>query len=98
MSDSRSAPPWWVPNFTTVIGLGLYAMTAWILYLLAPTTGQPPSELFKILAEAVVLTAFINGVVGSVYTISRDGQKKNETIAAQAKIIANQTGADPVAA
>jgi hypothetical protein len=76
------------------MGFGLYGMTGWILWMLAPPTGQEPSELFKLIAQAIVLTAFVNGVVGSIYVASRDGQKKNETIAAQAKIIAGQQPAD----
>lgn len=85
-------PAWWTqpPSWTVTLGLGLYVMTGWILWMLAPTQGHEPSELFKLLSQAIVLTAFVNGVVGAVYTASRDGQKKNDVIAAQAKVIADQ--------
>lgn len=88
--------PWWVPRWPQVLAGGLYAMTAWILYVLSPVKGDDPSDLFKTLAGAIVLTAFINGVVAAVFTTSRDSQQKNETIAAQAKVIAaNAPSASP---
>ncbi|HZZ67368.1 MAG TPA: hypothetical protein VFE18_04265, partial [Phenylobacterium sp.] len=90
---SAAAPqgvPWWMPTWPVTLGFGLYAMSFWVLFVLAPPQGQGPSELFKTLAGAVVITAFINGVVAAVYTASRDSQKKNDTIAAQAHAIARQ--------
>jgi hypothetical protein len=74
---------------------GLYILTFWLLWMLAPEKGKEPSELFKTLAAAIVLTAFVNGVVAAVFTASRDSQKKNETIAAQAQTIAAQTQPPP---
>lgn len=82
------------------MALGLYALTWWLLWMLAPARGQEPSELFKLLAQAVVLTAFVNGAVGALYVASRDGQKKNDTIASQARVLADQAAgraADPPA-
>jgi hypothetical protein len=67
-------------------------MTFWILWVLSPAKGEQPSDLFKTLAGAIILTAFVNGVVAAVFTASRDGQQKNATIAAQAKVIAGQAG------
>lgn len=92
---SARKPPWWVPNWNAVLGAGLYLMTGWILWMLAPAQGQEPSELFKLLAQAVVLTAFVNGAVSAVYVASRDGEKKNDTIATQARVIAGQAGDPP---
>ena len=91
MTETPSVAPWWVPNWNVCLAVGLYLLTAWLLYILAPAQGEEPSELFKTLASAIVMTAFINGVVAAVFTASRDGQKKNETIAAQAKVIADQS-------
>lgn len=90
-------PPWWIPTWPVCLGVGLYVMTFWILWTLSPAQGQEPSELFKLLAQAIALTAFVSGVVGGVYTISRDSEKKTETIANQARVIAaGQDGApDP---
>lgn len=93
ISSPAPEPPWWVPPWPVFLAGGLYVMTFWILWVLSPEKGKDPSDLFKTLAGAVVLTAFINGVVAAVFTASRDGQKKNETIAAQAKTIAAQTPA-----
>lgn len=80
--------PWWVPPWPVFLAAGLFAMTWWIMGILAPEKGKDPSQLFNMLAQAIVLTAFIGGVVATVFTASRDSQKKNETIAAQAKTIA----------
>jgi hypothetical protein len=72
-------------------------MTFWLLWILAPAKGENPSDLFKTLAVAIVLTAFVNGVVAAVYTSSRDSEKKNATIAAQAQAIASQSVQPPPA-
>lgn len=83
-------PPWWLPSYPTWLAFGLYVMAFWILYVLSPGRGSAPSELFKTLAGAIVLTAFVNGVVAAVFAANRDSQKKNEVIADQAKAIASQ--------
>lgn len=88
--SAHPVAPWWVPNWNVCLAVGLYVMTFWLLWMLAPAQGQEPSELFKLLAQAIVLTAFVNGVVGAVYTVSRDSEKKTDTIVAQAKTIAGQ--------
>lgn len=82
--------PWWVPSWPVFLATGLYILTFWLLWMLAPAKGEAPSELFKTLAGAIVLTAFVNGVVAAVFTSSRDSQKKNDVIAAQARVIAGQ--------
>lgn len=91
-STPAPAQPWWVPPWPVFLATGLYIMSFWILWILSPARGQEPSDLFKTLAGAIILTAFVNGVVAAVFTASRDSQKKNETIAAQAKVIAGQSG------
>lgn len=96
LSAPSAATPWWVPPWPVFLAAGLFAMTWWIMWTLAPAKGKDPSQLFNMLAQAIVLTAFIGGVVATVFTASRDSQKKNETIAAQAKAIASQApGATP---
>jgi hypothetical protein len=90
-STPAPAQPWWVPPWPVFLATGLYGMTFWLLWVLSPEKGKDPSDLFKTLAGAIVLTAFVNGVVAAVFTASRDSQRKNETIAAQAKVIASQT-------
>lgn len=93
MAEAITSPtvPWWVPPWPVFLATGLYAMTFWLLWVLSPEKGKDPSDLFKTLAGAIVLTAFVNGVVAAVFTASRDSQKKNDVIAAQAKTIAAQT-------
>lgn len=90
LARAMAAPPvpWWVPPWPVMLACGLYIMSFWVLYILAPARGEDASELFKTLATAVVLTAFVNGVVAAVFTAGRDSQKKNDTIAAQARVIA----------
>ncbi len=90
MNPTPPQAPWWVPPWPVFLAGGLYIMTFWLLWQLAPVQGQEPSELFKLLAQAVVLTAFVGGVCGAVYTAGRESQKKNDTIAAQAQTIAAQ--------
>lgn len=90
VSSAAPATPWWVPPWPVFLAAGLFAMTWWIMWMLAPAKGEKPSELFNMLAQAIVLTAFIGGVVGTVYTATRDGQKKNDVIATQSQIIAAQ--------
>ncbi len=98
MVAAASTPPpkpWWLPEWPQVLATGLFAMTWWIFYILSPAKAAKPSELFNMLAQALVLTALTGGVVGAVYTVSRDSQKKNEIIAAQAQAIASQTSGPP---
>lgn len=90
-STPAPATPWWVPPWPVFLGVALLAMTWWIMYILAPPVGHEASQLFNMLAQAIVLTAFIGGVVATVYTATVGNQKKNETIAAQAATIAAQT-------
>lgn len=59
---------WWLPPYRVVLAFGLYVMAFWVLWILSPPKGQAPSDLFKTLATAIVLTAFVNGVVAAVFT------------------------------
>jgi hypothetical protein len=88
--EANTSAPWYVPPWSVWLAVGLYVMAFWILYVLSPAKGQEPSELFKTLAGAIVLTAFVNGVVAAVFSANRDSQKKNDVIATQAKIIDRQ--------
>lgn len=95
LTPAAQVAPWWVPSWPVCLAVGLYVMVFWILWMLAPAKGAEASELFKTLAAAIVLTAFVNGVVAAVFTSSRDSQKKNETIAAQARLIASRAPLGP---
>jgi len=89
MTDTSSAPPeppkaapptarppalWWLPSYPVILAAGLYGMSFWLLYILSPGRGDPPSDLFKTLATAIVLTAFVNGVVAAVFTVKHAGR------------------------
>jgi len=53
---SKFKGPGW-PDNRGWMAMGLFGLTAWILYLARPVNGGEPSEFFKILAQAVVITA-----------------------------------------
>lgn len=96
-STPAPAMPWWVPQWPQVLGTGIFGFSWWIMWMLAPEKGQPPSILFNLLAQAIVISAFVGGVVAAVYTASRDSAKKNDVIAAQAQTIASQVATPPQA-
>lgn len=87
--------PWWIPPWSVFLGGGLFVMTWWLMWMLAPEKGKEPSQLFNMLAQAIVLTAFIGGVVATVYTATRESQKKDAANAAQAATIAALTQTQP---
>lgn len=67
---SKCKGPGW-PDQRGWMAMGLFGLTAWVLWLARPLNGAEPSEFFKILAQAVVITGFINGVLGFLYTSSK---------------------------
>jgi MFS-type transporter involved in bile tolerance (Atg22 family) len=68
-----------VPGSRETVMLGLFALAWRVVEILKPQPGQAPSELFKALAQAVVLTGFLAGV-SFYFNASKSGAEKNETI------------------
>lgn len=75
-STPAPAQPWWIPPWNVWLGAALFGLTCWIMHVLAPVGGKEPSQLFNMLAQALVLTAFVGGTVATVYTITVSAQKK----------------------
>lgn len=69
--------PGW-PDNRGWMAIGLFGLTAWILWLSKPVAGHEPSEFFKIIAQAVVITGFINGVLSFLYTSSKSTAEARE--------------------
>lgn len=67
---SKVKGPGW-PDQRGWMAMGMYAMSGWVLWLARPLNGAEPSEFFKTLASAVVVTGFLNGVLGFLYTSSK---------------------------
>jgi hypothetical protein len=74
---TRIKGPGW-PDQRGWMAIGLFGLTAWVLWLARPIHGAPPSEFFKVLAQAVVITGFINSVVGFLYTSSKGAAEARE--------------------
>ncbi|WP_372785032.1 hypothetical protein [Phenylobacterium sp.] len=85
--DPTSVARWWLPGWPQVLGAGLYAMAFWLLWTLSPAKGAEPSELFNMLAQAIVLNGFIGGVVAAVFAMSRSSSSKIETGATPAPLV-----------
>ena len=74
MTAARS--PWWWPDQRGSVIVGLFILTAYILWVSAPTRGQEPSEFFKAIAQAVVLTGFLTAV-GFLFQASKGASEAN---------------------
>lgn len=69
MTTPQTWPGW--PDQRGWMAIGLFALTAWIVWLSRPINGAEPSEFFKTLAGAIVVTGFLNGVIGHLFTSSK---------------------------
>jgi hypothetical protein len=58
----RASAPWWWPDQRGAALIGLFALTACILWVSRPAVGGEPSEFFKAIAQAVVLTGFLTAI------------------------------------
>lgn len=77
MNEARHPrTPWWFPDQRGAVILGLFCLTALILYVSAPARGEEPSEFFKAIAQAVVLTGFLNAV-GFLFQASKGASEAN---------------------
>jgi hypothetical protein len=69
-----SVKPWWlalIPDTRGWLAIGFFGLTAHILDLLAQTPNLGESKLFFALAEGVVITGLIGGVVAFYYAASQ---------------------------
>lgn len=72
----RPGPPWWWPDQRGAVIMGLFVLTAGILWVSRPVSGQEPSEFFKAIAQAVVLTGFLTAV-GFLFQASKGASEAN---------------------
>jgi hypothetical protein len=69
-----SVKPWWlalIPDTRGWLAIGFFGLTAHILDLLAQTPNLGDNKLFFALAEGVVITGLIGGVVAFYYAASQ---------------------------
>jgi hypothetical protein len=76
MTQTRPHPPFWWPETRGWIVIGLFALTGYILRVAAPDPGAEPSEFFKAIAQAVVLTGFL-AAVGFFFQASKGASEAN---------------------
>lgn len=66
----KHSPPWWWPDQRGGALIGLFLLTGYILRVTAPAVGAEPSEFFKAVAQAVVLTGFL-AAIGFLFQSSK---------------------------
>ena len=74
-SRRPDAPFWW-PDERGFIVIGLFALTGYILYRAGPHGSEQPSEFFKAIGQAVVLTGFL-AAVGFFFQASKGASEAN---------------------
>lgn len=57
--------------------IGLFLLTGYILFKTAPPAGQEPTEFFKAVAQAVVLTGFL-AAIGFLFQASKGTSEAND--------------------
>ena len=76
MTETKSGPPWWWPDTRGGALIGLFILTAYILWVSRPALGEEPSEFFKAIAQAVVLTGFLADI-GFLFSASKGASEAN---------------------
>lgn len=76
-TTGRHGPPWWWPDTRGGALIGLFILTAAILWWSRPALGQEPSEFFKAIAQAVVLTGFL-AAIGFLFNASKGASEAND--------------------
>lgn len=66
-------PDW--PNARDWIGLGTFALTVMILWMIKEDQSLRQDEFFKTIATLIIGTGFINGVVSWGYSATKGGQE-----------------------
>lgn len=72
------------------IGIGVFTLVVMVLWMIAKIPELRHDEFFKVLATAIVLTAFVQGVVGWAYVATKQGGE----LAAKAAAIVEQNATD----
>lgn len=72
----RGDAPFWWPDERGFIVIGLFVLTGYILYQSGPHGAEQPSEFFKAIGQAVVLTGFLTAV-GFFFQASKGASEAN---------------------
>jgi hypothetical protein len=96
--------PGW-PNGRGLVGLATFSLTIMVLWMVKADESLRQDEFFKVIATAIVLTGFINGVVAFFYSqnqlnaeASQNSRVAFETMGKQAdaaKTVAERSPANP---
>ena len=79
------------------IGVSVFLLTVMVLWMVAAFPELRHDEFFKVLATAIVLTGFIQGVVGWAYTATKQGGELAERAATLVEQNASTTTSAPAA-
>ena len=84
-----------LPDIRAWVAIGLFALTGYVLHLMATKPDLADSQLFTALATAIVVSGLIGGVVAFLFGSSKSSQAKDQTIAAMAASASANPPADP---
>lgn len=76
MMEHDPRAPWWWPDTRGGALIGLFVLTSAILWWSRPAHGQEPTEFFKAIAQAVVLTGFL-AAIGFLFNASKGASEAN---------------------
>lgn len=85
------------PDARGWIGISVFLLTVMVLWMVAVFPELRQDEFFKVLATAIVLTGFIQGVVGWAYTATKQGGEMAERNQAVVEHAAQTTAATAAA-
>jgi hypothetical protein len=70
-----------LPDTRGWVALGLFLLTGYVLHLLAKYPALASTQLFIVLATAIVVSGLIGGVVAYLFGTSKSSGDKDATIA-----------------
>lgn len=89
--------PGW-PNGRGLVGLATFSLTVMVLWMLKEDTSLREDEFFKIIATAIVLTGFINGVVAFFFSQNQLNSEASQNTRAAFDVMGKQAEATKEAA
>lgn len=92
----RASAPWWWPSAQSVVAVGMFALTFYVIRLFSLNPDLDKHVLFVSLATGIVLTD-LGIVVGFFFGSSVSSAKKDATASVQAGTIAALTPGAPEA-
>lgn len=82
---------WHWPDARGWIGLSVFILTVMVLWMMVAFPDLRQDEFFKVIATAIVLTGFIQGVVGWAYTATKQGGELADRNASMVEQVAQTT-------